>query len=215
MSVQDVLNVLYFVVGLFLALIPHEVAHAVVAARLGDHSAKATGRTKLDPRPHVDPFGTLLLPAILLLPVLFGSQMFFPFAYAKPQPVNRWSLRKPDRDTTLIALAGPVMNVLLAFALGALFRGTGGGGQLTRFLAICLEVNVVFAAIHLIPLPPLDASRIVVRFLPPRAREFYSNMEQYAAIIFLVIFFILPGPINAFIRAVGGGICRLAAGAPC
>ncbi len=213
--IRNVLNVVYLAAGLLIALVVHEVARAWTAVRLGDQTPRTMGRLSLDPRPHVDPFGSVLLPGLLLLPVLFGRSLFLPFAYAKPLPVNPWGLRKPDRDVTLIALAGPAANIALAFVVGALVRLTAVGSEVRVFLLACLEVTIVIGVLNLIPLPPLDGSRVVARFLPPRAREFYQNADQYGAIIILVIFFIIPGPINAFVGAVGGGICRLVAGAAC
>jgi Zn-dependent protease len=119
LSVDTVLDVVYLAAGLLVGLVVHEYAHALVALRLGDHTPKQAGRLTLDPRPHVDPFGTLLLPAILLLPVLFGRAVFLIFAYAKPQPLNPWNLKKPENNPVAIALAGPAANVILSFGLGA------------------------------------------------------------------------------------------------
>src|SRR5205823_3915232 len=126
---------------------------------------KLHGRLTVDPRRHLDPFGSYILPAITLLPILFGKEMFFPvFAYAKPQEVNVWSLRKQDRDAVLIALAGPAANVALAAVFGAVVRVTCGVDQLATAGAAWTVVNALMAAIHLVPLPPFDASRILARF---------------------------------------------------
>jgi Zn-dependent protease len=209
---QNILNTLYLAAGLAIALMVHEYARAFVAVRLGDQTPRNAGRLTLNPKPHVDPFGTLILPGILLLPTLFGSAAgFLPFAYAKPMPVSTWGLKKPDRDLMLIALAGPIANIALAFVFGALVR-TASSGQLHAFLQACLVTTIVIGVLNLVPLPPFDGSRIIARFLPPRARQFYANADQYGAVIVLVIFFIIPGPINAFVNAVGGGICRVVAG---
>jgi Zn-dependent protease len=213
---QNVLNVVYLALGLLIALVVHEFARAWMAVRLGDQTPRNTGRLTLDPRPHVDPLGTVILPGLLLLPVLFGSNLgFLPFAYAKPLPVNPWGLRKPDRDVTLIALAGPAANILLALGFGVLVRAVDVASQVGRLLHSCLIVTIVIGVLNLVPLPPLDGSRVVARFLPPRAREFWANADQFGGVIILVIFFIIPGPINAFVDAVGGGICRLVAGSSC
>jgi Zn-dependent protease len=214
MSVDSVLVVVYLAVGLGLGLVVHEYAHAFVAVRLGDQTPRLSGRLTLNPRPHVEVFGTVILPGILLLVVLFGGRPFV-FGYAKPQPLNPWSMRRPDQQVTLISLAGPAANVLLAFVLGALFRAVGGQGELGRLLGACLIVNVVLAAMNLMPIPPLDASRVVARYLPPRAREVMTNLEQYGALFMLLIFFIFAGPIFTFVRIIGNGICALVAGADC
>jgi Zn-dependent protease len=204
----------YLAAGLLVGLVVHEYAHAFVALRLGDHTPKQAGRLTLDPRPHLDPFGSLLLPGILLLPVIFGNQLFPVFAYAKPQPLNPWALRRQDNDSTWIALAGPAANVALAFLVGLALRGVTTG-DLALFLAAVLQVNVTLAVLNLVPVPGLDGSRILVRFLPARAREVYTNLDQYLALFILVIFFILPGPIFAFVRVIGNGICGAVAGIDC
>src|SRR5919197_2805266 len=213
MGLNSVLETIYLAVGLLIALVVHEYAHAWTAMRLGDYTPKMMRRATLDPRPHVDPFGTYVLPALLLLPVLFGSSVIrgnglFPvFAYGKPFAVNPWNLRKQDRHLTLIALAGPVANVALAFAFGGLFRAVASANtQLARFLAACLISTVTMAVMQIVPIPGLDGSRLIARFLPSRAREFYQNMDQYAALFILLIFFIVHGPIFAFVRVIGNGI---------
>lgn len=202
-------------VGLLVGLVVHEYAHAAAAVRLGDQTPRNAGRLTLYPRPHVDAFGTLLLPGILLLPVLFGRALFPPFAYAKPTEVNPWNLRKPPRDQTLIALAGPAANLALAVVLGLLLRFVPPSGLLFEFIGRLLQVNVILAAFNLVPLPPLDGARVVARFLPPRAAEVYRSWEQYGALFILVIFFVLPGPIFAFVNIIGNGVCNLAAGLSC
>ena len=214
MSGQDVLNTLYLAIGIFVALGVHEYAEAYTAARLGDPSAKRMGWMRFNLRAMVDPFGTLLLPGILLLPVLFGKVTFLPFAYARPMPLNPWSFKKPDRDAVLVAVSGPVANVALAFVFGLALRVVSTG-QIGRLIVACLETTIIIGVLNLIPVPPLDGSRIIARFLPTRAREVYTNLQQYGALFMLAIFFLLPTPINAFVSAVGGGICQLVAGFKC
>jgi Zn-dependent protease len=208
---QNLLNTLYLAIGIVLALGVHEYAEAFTANRLGDPSAKRMGWMRFNLRAMVDTFGTIVLPAILLLPVLFGRALFLPFAYARPMPLNSWNFKKPDRDAILVSLSGPIANVAWAFVLGVLFR-IGPTGQLGTFLRACLLTTIVIGVLNLIPIPPLDGSRVVGRFLQGRAREVYSNLQQYGALFMLLIFFIFPGPINAFVTAVGGGICDLVAG---
>jgi Zn-dependent protease len=204
----------YLALGLAIALVLHEYAHAFVAMRLGDHTPKQSGRLTLNLRPHVDPFGTLLLPGILLIPVIFGNQLFPVFAYAKPQPLNPWALRRQDQHGTWIAMAGPAVNVAAAFVIGLLLRITKTG-ELALLLAAFLQVNVTLAVFNIVPIPGLDGSKVLVRFLPPRAREVYSNLDQYLALFILVIFFIFPGPVFAFVRVIGNGICQAVAGGSC
>jgi len=214
-SADSVKAVVYLAAGLLIGLVLHEYVHAWVALRLGDVTPRQHGRLTLNPKAHVDPFGTIVLPGILLLVVLFGGHNPFVFGYAKPQQLNPWSLRKQDQHVTLISLAGPAANVLLAFVFGGLFRLIGGSGELGRFVAACLVVNVVLAAMNLIPIPPLDMSVVVARYLPPRAREVMTNLQQYGALFMLVIFFIVSGPIFGIVRVIGNGICQITAGANC
>jgi Zn-dependent protease len=216
MSVDSLLETLYFAVGLLIALLVHEFAHAWVAIRLGDYTPRMMRRTSLDPRPHADPFGTLVLPGLLLLPVLFGRILFPVFAYAKPFAVNPWNLRKQDRHLTLIALAGPAANVVLAFVFGGVYRALAPStGEFAKFIGDCLAVTITMAVMQLVPIPGLDGSRLLVRALSGRARDVYQNLDQYCALFILLIFFIVPGPIFAFVRVVGRGICQLTAGNAC
>ncbi len=211
------LYVLYLAIALLIALVLHEFAHAFVAYRLGDHTPRMAGRLSLDPRRHADPFGSLLLPGILLLPRLFGAALFPVFAYAKPQPLNPSNLRNPDTHPVVVAVAGIVMNLLAAFAFGALFRLAAAAGvdEVGRFLHAGLTVNLTFAVLHLVPFPPLDGSRVLARFLSGRARDLYMSWDPYGALFILVIFFIFPGPIFAFVRVIGGGICAMFGVTPC
>ena len=214
MSVESVLRTLYLAFGLMSGLVVHEYVHALAALRLGDPTPKGSGRLTLNPRPHVDVFGTLVLPGILLLPVLFGRPLFLPFAYARPQPLGPFTIRD-DRKTTIIALAGPVASIALALAFGLLLRLTGDAGELAAFLRACLTANVVLGVMNIVPLPGLDGSVVLARFLPGRAREVYTNLAQYLALFILLVFFLFPGPIFAFVAAVGEGICAVAAGTGC
>ncbi len=211
------LYVLYLAIALLIALVLHEFAHAFVAYRLGDHTSRFAGRLSLDPRRHADPFGTLLLPGILLLPRLFGAALFPVFAYAKPQPLNPSNLRNPDTHPVVVAVAGIVTNLVVAFAFGGLFRLAAAAqlDEVGRFLHAGLTVNLTFAVLHLIPFPPLDGSRILARFLSGRARELYLSWDPYGALFILVIFFIFPGPIFAFVRVIAGGICGMFGVAVC
>jgi Zn-dependent protease len=218
MNLDTVLEVVFLAAGLLIGLTFHEFSHALVADRLGDPTAKMMGRLTLNPVPHIDPFGTVVLPALLLLPVLFGRLTFPVFAYAKPTPMNPANLKDPDRQTMWIALAGPVSNLILAFVFGLVFRlaaSTGASGRFAQFLGAVIFVNAILAVFNILPIPPLDGSKVIARFLPPRAREVYRSMEQYGALFILLIFFIIPGPIFALIDPVRSGICELVSGIRC
>ncbi len=209
----DVLTVLYFIVGLVPGIVLHEWSHGVAADRLGDPTPRAMGRLTLDPRKHIDPFGTVILPGLLLLPWLFGRPRFPVFGYAKPMPLNPQHLKDPDRQTMWIALVGPVANLALAVAAALILRVVGNdAGELARLLRIFIFVNVLLAVFNIVPLPPLDGSKVLARFLPPRAREVYRSWEPYGALFLLAIFFLLPGPVFAIIDPIVEGLLRLLVG---
>ena len=206
--------VVYYAAAVAIALTLHEFAHAFVAGRVGDHTPRSMGRLTLNLRPHVDPFGTLVFPAILLLPILFSGSGIM-FAYAKPMPLTPWNLRRGTRDVVLIQLAGPVLNLILAIGFGALLGATCGTRGLEDFFGACVRVNVFFAAIHLVPMPPLDGARAIGPFLSPRAREVFTNMEQYAPLFILLVFFILGQFFFSFVGTIAGGLLRLVPGSSC
>jgi Zn-dependent protease len=208
-------DVVFLIIGLLVALPVHEYAHAFVAARLGDVTPRMQGRLTLNIKPHVDTFGTLLLPGILLLVVLFTGNPFV-FAYAKPQPLNPWALRRQDRHVVLISMAGPAANLVLAFVFGLVFRAVATTSvTLAQLVGDVLIVNVILCVFNLFPIPPLDMTRVLARVVSPRARDVINNLEQYGALFMVLIFFIISGPIISFALAIGNGICQITAGAHC
>lgn len=210
---DNVLTVLFFVISLAPAIVLHEVSHGVVADRMGDHTARFAGRLTLNPIKHVDPFGTVVLPGLLLLPRLFGAAGPPVFGYAKPVPVNPSNLRDPDRQTMWIALAGPATNISLAVVGALVYRLIGSGeGYVGLFFRIFLFVNILLAVFNVMPIPPLDGSKVLARFLPPRAREVYRSMEPYGALFMLVIFFLFPGAIFAIVDPIVSGLFDLLVG---
>lgn len=210
---NDILTVIFFVLSLVPAIVLHEVSHGVVADRMGDHTARFAGRLTLNPIKHVDPFGTVVLPGLLLLPYLFGRGSNPVFGYAKPMPVNPANLRDPDRQTMWIALAGPGTNLALAVVGALVYRFLGGGGgYVGLFFLIFVFVNVLLAVFNVMPIPPLDGSKVLARFLPPRARHVYQSMEPYGALFMLVIFFIFPGAIFAIVDPIREGLLDLLVG---
>jgi Zn-dependent protease len=210
-------NVVFLSLGLLLGLVVHEYVHALVALRFGDMSPKLAGRLTFNLRPHVEPFGTFVLPGILLLKVLFGQPPFV-FGYAKPQPLHQYGFKRQDRQIILVSLAGPAANVALAVLFGVLFRlavHATSSSLLLRLLADQVIVNVILAVMNLMPIPPLDGSRVVATLLPARPREVMTSLEPYGALFMLVIFFIISGPIFTFVKVIGNGICQLVAGGDC
>jgi Zn-dependent protease len=209
----DPLGVLFFAVALVPAMLLHELAHGWLALRLGDPTPRLMGRMSFDLRRHVDPFGTIIVPALLLLPVLFGRGGLA-FGYLKPIPIRRENLRNPDQHMTWIALAGITANIALA-ALGALLYrlvGVPAGGAVERFLGIWVYTNVFLGVFHIVPVPPLDGSRILARFLSGRARQVYESWDPYGALFILFILFLIPAPVLSIVDAVAGGLLSLFVG---
>jgi Zn-dependent protease len=205
---------LFLLVALVPAFALHEFAHAWVADRMGDPTPRRYGRLTLNPRPHVDNFGSLVLPAILILLVAAGAGPPV-FAYSKPMPLNPFSMRNPRRMGIFVTLAGPAANLVLAIVFAVALRLVGSGGDLTLLLAAGLIVNVVMLVFQLMPIPGLDGSRLLAPVLPPRAQEVYRNMEQYVALFMLVIFFLLSAPVVGIVRTLGNALCGVLVGADC
>ena len=204
------LTVVYFVASLLPAIVLHELSHGVVTDRLGDPTPRMLGRLTLNPVKHIDPIGTVILPALLLLPRLFGRPGPPVFGYAKPMPVNPANLRDPDRQMAIIAVAGPLTNLVLAVVGSVGHRVSGGfGNPVGDFFAVFVFVNVLLAVFNLLPIPPLDGSKVLARFLPPRAREVFRSLEPYGALFMIGIFFLFPGPVFAIIDPVVSGLLRL------
>lgn len=209
-----------WVLPVILAVTLHEAAHGFVAHYFGDDTAWRQGRVSLNPLKHVDPFGTILMPALLLLlraPFLFG--------YAKPVPVNFRALRNPRRDMVLVAVAGPATNIALATLAALLFHivsylPPAAASWFAQNLKNALIINVVLAVFNMLPLPPLDGGRVAVGLLPNALAEPLARLEPYGIMILLAVLLLLPmlgaqmgvdmnivwrligGPTEAIIRAI-------------
>lgn len=201
LSLEDIPFVLLQLAALLIGLVVHESAHAFVAYLLGDRTAHEQGRISLNPLNHIDPFGTVALPLLMLLA---GGPVF---AFAKPVPVYLGNLRHPKRDEVLVSLAGPASNLLLAVLAALIMRGVGiadatagmgevAPGHLVYFLYIAIFMNLSLCFFNLIPLPPLDGSSILVPFLRGRALEQYYKVQRYSMPILLTVLYLLPMVLN-------------------
>jgi Zn-dependent protease len=163
----------------------HEIAHGYVAARLGDPTARMSGRLTLNPLKHLDPLGSVLLPLLM-----FVSGSRFLFGWAKPVPVNENYFADPKRDMMKCALAGPLTNYSLAFAASIIIKTVNPQLWLENLLAQIVWLNILLGTFNLIPLPPLDGSRILAYFLPPAAAYRFYQLEPYGPIIILVLLYL-------------------------
>ncbi len=178
------------VIPLLYSVIIHELAHGWVAHRLGDPTAKMAGRLSLNPLRHLDPFGTLML-------FLFG------FGWAKPVPINMNYLRDPRKGMIMVSAAGITANILLATTALFLSRFLSpSSGEATRLILYYLaQINIILAAFNLIPIPPLDGSKILMGFMPEKMQYQFSRLEPYG--FFLIIGLLYSGvldPVIAFLR---------------
>lgn len=192
---SEVLDAILFIVLLIPSVILHEVAHGVVAFRLGDPTARRQGRLTLNPIRHVDPVGSLLVPGML---ALSGQNVF---GWAKPVPVDPGRFRHPTVGMALTAMAGPATNLALALVVGVLgpFRQVGDsvafttGGVAPRLLFGLVVVNAALAVFNMLPIPPLDGSRLLPLILPESGRRLYARAAPYGFFVLLMLVFVFEG----------------------
>ena len=201
-----------------LAITLHEAAHGYAARALGDDTAARLGRVSLNPIRHVDPIGTLLLPAVLAASQLLTiGRVEAMFGWAKPVPVDIWRLRNPRWGMVLVAAAGPAINFALAIGFGLVAHLVTVGAEslpieltqwLFRFIALSILYNVILACFNLLPIPPLDGGRILVGVLPAPLARAVARTERFGLLIVIGLIFLLPhlvpglDPMGALLREI-------------
>lgn len=189
---------------LFPAIILHEVAHGYAAYLLGDDTAKNAGRLTLNPLKHVDPVGTVILPLVMLL----ISQGTFFFGWAKPVPFNPWRFKNQRTGMAIVGGAGPATNITLAILAGVISRflpvadqgaTLGVFDSAASFLLYFAYSNLVLAFFNLVPIPPLDGSRLLQAVLPDAARDAYHRLEPYGFVILIGLSWLVPGLFSGYL----------------
>jgi Zn-dependent protease len=206
---EDVIqHITVYAIPILFAITVHEAAHGYVARMFGDTTAYAAGRISLNPIRHIDPIGTVVVPLVMV--ALSG----FMFGWAKPVPVDFSRLRNPKRDMIWVAAAGPGANLVMAIGwvlFAKLMHAFGLQEQYVYLVADAgVRVNLVFMALNLIPIPPLDGGRIAVGLLPQRLAYAYSRVEPYG--MFIIIALLVTGALNVLLLPflqMGEAIVRL------
>ena len=191
-------EIIFLIIVLLLSIIIHEIAHGATANHLGDPTAKHLGRLSLNPITHLDPIGSVLVPGFL---ILTGSP--FLFGWAKPVPVNPFNLRDPKKDMAKIAIAGPAVNFFIAIFFILLIQLFTLPEEFLPLFSIIIFLNILLGIFNLMPIPPLDGSKILFAFLPSSFQHIESFMERFSIFFFFgFLFLIITGifPLFTIIR---------------
>ena len=213
MTFAHILEIILSLIAVFTAIVLHEFSHGYIAFRLGDPTAKVQGRLTLNPLAHIDPIGTILVPIVL---VIFRSP--FLFGWAKPVPINPNYFRNPYKGMFYVAMAGPLMNIALALGTSAIGRlailitpssllyGQSFFAYFVQtmfyLLGFFVVINIILAVFNMLPIPPLDGSRVLTYFLPPEGKHVMMQLERYGFLIILALLYL--GALGGLIRLLGG-----------
>jgi len=185
---------IFYILVLLFSVVIHEVSHGIVALWQGDPTAKFTGRLTLNPIPHIDLFGTIIVPLFLMIPALFGTPGPI-FGWAKPVPYNPYNLRNQKWGAAMVSLAGPASNFVIAVVFGIALRFFPATTDvvfvenLARLLVIIVRLNILLGIFNLVPIPPLDGSKLLFSVLPSHMSHIQMFLERYGFIILLFFIF--------------------------
>lgn len=189
---------------LMVAMSVHEFAHGWVAFKLGDNTAKSLGRLTINPLAHIDPFGTVLLPLL----IFFGTGGRFIFGAAKPVPINYLALKNPKQDMVWIGLSGPLANIAFAVLLRAIWFIISPAGTIFDFIfRTLIIINVVLGIFNLIPIPPLDGSRVAMGLLPRQLASGYARIEPFG--FFIIMALIMMGLLQVILWPIVGSVLNI------
>ena len=175
-----IIDIILFIIIIFFSITFHECSHGWMAYKLGDPTPKLSGRLTLNPFAHIDPFGTIVLPIIL---AMIGV---VPFGYAKPVPINPYHFKNPRKDIMWVGISGPASNFILAFVLSLILRITGGG-FIPNVLVWAITINIVLAVFNIMPIPPLDGSRVLASFLPHKISYNYLKLGIWGFVFIILL----------------------------
>ncbi len=193
----DIIGLLIFLFILLFSIVIHEVAHGWMADRCGDSTARHMGRLTMNPLVHIDPIGTVLIPFALILFSKISNSPLFLFGWAKPVPINPYNFNNPNTDVAKVGLAGPIANFTVAVLLALLYRVFP---YIYPIAQLGIVLNLVLGTFNLIPIPPLDGSRVLVSLLPPHLAYKFSKLDRYGFIILIILLY--SGGIDVILKLI-------------
>ncbi|WIO45770.1 site-2 protease family protein [Candidatus Southlakia epibionticum] len=206
---MDFGNVIAVLVIIFVSMTLHELMHGIVAHRLGDDTARLMGRLTLNPFRHIDPIMTIALPVMIIFTNALTGAAMPVFGGAKPVPFNPENLKYGEWGIAMVAASGPLVNLLLAFISYAIAAYVGDGNAVGKLLATSVAVNLGFFAFNIIPIPPLDGSRVFYVIAPDFIRRFFEVAEQYGIVLVYIAVLVLSPVLTVYMQAVIYGCASL------